>query len=303
MSDAENPYDDAFLQEVIRRIKAAPSYSWQNADWPNFTWDREAAERDGREVLQSIARDAEALDALPHDAREDAVIDLMAAEAVKTSEIENEFYTLRDARASIRNQLRGLPAAADLEDPRAAGISQLMVEIGNEFNQPLSEERLCRWQSLIIEAVDDARAIETGRWRTHPVGIYAITPAGRELRYQAPPPERVPDEMERFIAWFNDARNMNGIVRAAAAHYHFECIHPFADGNGRVGRAIIDIAISQALGRRAPLSMSTAIAARRGEYYRQLEISQRASLELTRWMKWFADTARCAQSRFTGHAR
>lgn len=284
-------FDEEMLREVQRRINER-SYVWQDPFWPDFQWDRGAAREEGDKIIQSLHREARARDALPKKDREKALVEMMAAEAVKTSEIENEHYTIQDTRLAIENHMRGRPYEYGLSDPKAVGISRMMVEVGRECTRPLSRKNLCRWQSLIV----DAAANESGRWRTHPVGVYAITPGGPQLRYQAPPPERVPEEMERFIDWFNGSGDMNGIVRAAAAHYHFECIHPFADGNGRIGRAIIDIAISQALGRRTPIAMSTAIAARRPEYYRQLGISQRGGMNLDRWMRWFADTARHAQT-------
>jgi Fic family protein len=123
-------------------------------------------------------------------------------------------------------------------------------------------------------------------------------PMGKEkVHYEAPPSDQVPDEMARFIAWFNRSRRMSGAVRAGVAHLWFECIHPFPDGNGRVGRAIAEVALSQELQAPAILSLSTAIERRRPDYYDALSRASRGDLDITQWLLWFTELALDAQAQ------
>jgi len=278
-------------------------YLWARDGWPQLHFDLEAVHG----TLYRYAMEANLLKGsvaqLAEEEQTEALIDLMVSEAIKTSAIEGESYDRRDVRSSIRNQLGLNPVPEPVRDPRANGIAALMISVRESFREPLARERLFVWHDMVIADPDERRRIPVGAWRDDAVQIVS-GPIGREVvHFEAPPPQAVPAEMERFLAWFNatapraEASDLPGPVRAAVAHLHFECIHPFADGNGRIGRAISEIALSQELGRPVLLSLSVAIEAERRKYYEALAAASRGGLDVTPWVRYFVDTVLDAQLR------
>jgi Fic family protein len=163
--------------------------------------------------------------------------------------------------------------------------------------QPLSEKDLTRWHRLLMQGRGDLQTV--GAYRTHEDPMQIVSgPIGREkVHFEAPPSERVPREMAQFVEWFNASQRERGpLARAALAHLRFECIHPFEDGNGRIGRALSEKALAQGLGRAGLTMLATEIEARQSEYYAQLEKASR-SCEATEWTLWFADVVLSAQRR------
>lgn len=272
-------------------------YVWQQADWPEFTWDAEVVDRGAYAyALEAGGLIGEAKH-LAEDVKTDALIDLMVSEAVTTSQIEGETFDRADVRSSIRNQL-GLNATPELvRDPRANGVAGLMVSVREHFAEPLTAGRLCEWQDQVIVDRFTRARLPVGRWRDDPQPMQIVSGAyGREkVHYEAPPSHQVSAEMERFISWFNASRDLKGAVRAGVAHLYFECIHPFADGNGRVGRAISEVALAQELGHPALLSLSTSIQSNRQAYYDALNAASRGGLDITKWLVWFIDLTLAAQ--------
>lgn len=276
-------------------------YLWAREGWPQLRFDLQAAQG----TLYRYAMEANWLKGtvaqLAEEDQTEALIDLMVSEAIKTSAIEGEDFDRRDVRSSIRNQLGLNPALEPVRDPRANGIAALMISVRESFREPLTRERLFAWHDMVIADPDDRRRMPVGAWRDDGVQIVS-GPIGREtVHFEAPPPRDVPEEMARFLHWFNatapkaQASDLPGPVRAAVAHLHFECIHPFADGNGRIGRAISEVALSQELGRPVLLSLSMAIEAERGKYYDALAAASRGGLDVTPWVRYFVDTVFEAQ--------
>lgn len=264
-------------------------YIWQRKEWPNFIWDNDAVEQNAYAYALEASSLVGEVKHLSETVKTDALIDLMVSEAVKTSQIEGENFDREDVRSSIRNQL-GLSATPEIvRDPKANGVAALMISVRDDFAEPLTDERLCEWQDQIIVGRYERIKTEVGYWRTNPEPMQIVSGAiGREkVHYEAPPSSQVPVEMKRFIEWFNSSQDMKGVVRAGVAHLYFECIHPFADGNGRVGRAISEIALSQELGHPALLSLSTTIQRRRQDYYDALSRASQDSLDITEWLVWF----------------
>ncbi|MCD8517283.1 MAG: Fic family protein [Burkholderiaceae bacterium] len=279
----------------------AMKWIWQQADWPNFRYDpttiadREYAFHKGSERLAGL------FEALPNNSRVDATIDLMLSEAIKTNAIEGEHLD----RMSVRSSLLSLMASDTIPentDQRAAGAACLLVDVRQNWNQPLSDELLGKWQSM---AVPDQRykLIMRGSYRNDPSAMQIVSgPYGRQtVHYEAPPSSDVPQEMARFIDWYNNSkpsqgqRPLAGLIRAGIAHLWFEVIHPFDDGNGRVGRAIADHALSQSLGYPTTACLATAIAADRKSYYTALESASRKSVDINAWLDYFADRVTRAQ--------
>jgi Fic family protein len=266
------------------------SYNWQQPDWPNFRYDLSGVEDTLFALAERTGRSGGLLKGLTADAQTETSIDVMVEEAIKTSAIEGEVLSRKDVMSSIRRNL-GLFAEPSGGDKRAAGAATLMIDVRNSFAAPLSEEMLFEWHRMVMQG---HRHIEAGQWRTHVEPMQVVSgPIGHErVHFEAPPSPQIPAEMARFIQWFNDTAPGGGkairkaAVRSAIAHLYFESIHPFEDGNGRIGRALSEKALSQGLGRPALLSLSRTIEARRKEYYDALKDGQQSN-EITLWITWF----------------
>ncbi|MBT6120838.1 Fic family protein [bacterium] len=266
-------------------------YIWEREDWPRFKWDSSLLDRKVYEYAKQSNRLLGEIKYLSDDIKTESLIDLMVSEAVKTSQIEGEKFERDDVRSSIRNQL-GLNQTPELvKDPSAHGIASLMVSVRNHFKEPLTTDNLFEWQSTIINVRPRLNTLEVGRWRSAPSPMQIVSGAiGKEIiHYEAPPSDQIAKEMDRYIIWFNNSNHLNAAIRAGVAHLYFECIHPFADGNGRIGRAISEIALSQELGHPVLLSLSSTIQGKRNEYYDALNKASHGDLDITEWLIWFTE--------------
>ena len=278
------------------------TWIWQQPEWPDFRYDKRALEDREFEFRLNSERLAGRFDALPMASQEDATIDLMLSEAIKTSAIEGEDLD----RESVRSSLLSLITSDTLPentDQKAAGAAMLLVDVRKNWQTSLTHELLGKWQSM---AVPEQRytLLLRGAYRNDPSPMQIVSgPYGREkVHYEAPPAAKVPDEMARFIDWYNrtspldEDKKISGIARAGIAHLWFEVIHPFDDGNGRVGRAIADHALSQSLGYPTTACLATAIEDNKKSYYLQLENASRGSLDVNDWLDYFAGTIIKAQN-------
>ncbi len=279
------------------------TYIWAREGWPRFRFDLQGVHG----ALYRYAAEANALKGsvaqLGDEEQTEALIDLMVSEAITTSSIEGEDLDRGDVRSSIRNRLRLNRTPEPVADPRADGIAALMISVRERFREPLTARRLFDWHHMVIAEGDLRRRIPVGTWRDDAIQVVS-GPIGREVvHFEAPPATDVPREMARFLRWFNgsaprgETGDLPGPVRAAVAHLHFECIHPFADGNGRIGRAISETALCQELGRPVLLSLSMAIEAKRKRYYQALASASRGELDVTNWVGYFVETVLEAQLR------
>lgn len=279
-------------------------YNWQQPEWPQFRFDLSALEEIFLTFAEKTGQVTGLVTGLSPDAQIEVAIELMATEALKTSAIEGELLNRRDVLSSIRKNL-GIEKEAQAGDKRAVGIATLMTDVRQSFAAPLSQEKLFEWHRMIMAG---HRRIQPGEWRTHAEPMQVISgPVGHEIvHFEAPPSSIVPREMARFIDWFNDTSPdgsrpiKKAIVRSAVAHLYFESIHPFEDGNGRVGRALSEKALSQGLRRPALLSLSRAIEAKRNDYYEALQQAQQTN-EITPWITWFTAIAIEAQVQANEH--
>lgn len=242
------------------------AYNWQLPDWPSFSYNLEVVEDILFVIAEKVGHVTGVLKALPADAQTDAMLNLMVSEAIKTSEIEGEFLSRQDVLSSIRNKLGLNKHLEQIRDRKSAGAGELIVEVRNTYKAPLTEQMLFAWHTTLLK---DAADIQVGAWRRHedPMQIVSGAMGKWKVRFEAPPSAIVPMEMQRLIQWFNDTAPggkeviRKAPVRAAIAHLYFESIHPFEDGNGRIGRAIAEKALSQTIGRPAMLSLSQTIEA------------------------------------------
>lgn len=276
-------------------------YNWQHKNWPHFTYDLTPVQ----DLLYAYAQESHALKGrftqIGETPRE-TMIQLMVSEAFSTSDIEGETFDLEDLQSSIEKEL-GVRTKISVKDRGATGISKVMVSARQTYSEPLTEELLFYWHDLIITDSFKRKHMEIGAWRTSPDPMYIVSGViGKEkVHFEAPPAHRVKEEMSAFIQWFNQTspRNLSvpmpGPVRAALAHLYFESIHPFADGNGRIGRAISEKALSEDLGHPALLSLSSAIHKNKKLYYASLAQASRCEIDVTSWITYFVKTVYEAQ--------
>ncbi|HLO82481.1 MAG TPA: Fic family protein [Chitinophagaceae bacterium] len=269
-------------------------YNWQLPDWPKFRYTLKGVEDILLSFSEKLGRVSGIIEALPENEQQDVVVEIILAEAIKTSEIEGEFPNRQDVLSSIRKNL-GLHVGAEyIKDKSAEGLGELMIDVRKTYIEPLTGEKLFSWHKMLL---GQNKRIEVGQWRTHEDPMQVVSSAiGKEkIHFEAPPSSQVPSEMERFFQWFNNTAPggkeeiKKAPVRAALAHLYFESIHPFEDGNGRIGRAIAEKAMSQTIGRPLIISLSRAIEAKKSLYYTALERAQRSS-EVSEWIKYFVTT-------------
>lgn len=275
-------------------------YNWQQPDWPNFSYELSELEPLLQEYLVQLGK----LDGLIHGLSEqmqaDAVIDLMVVEAINTSEIEGEFYSRVDIMSSVKNNLGLNNPTASVKNPGAAGIAELMASVRNTWADPLSEDTLFAWHSMVL--VNAPRRVEVGCWRNHPEPMQIVSGAiGKtKVHFEAPPSKNIRTEMNAFLEWFNRSAPdgpptiQHAAVRAAISHLYFETIHPFEDGNGRIGRAIAEKVLAQGAGHPVLFSVSKAIHQDKTGYYQALQQAQRSN-QITAWIRWFVQTLVNAQ--------
>ena len=276
------------------------TWNWQKPDWPNFRWDRARLEAAEKQFLVSGGIFVGTVRHLGKEELGQLTVEAMSTEAVTTSEIEGEIMDRASVQSSLRKQL-GLATDERRVRPAERGIAEMMVDLYRSFAEPLSDEVLFRWHRMVMSGSRNLR--EVGRYRTSVEPMQVVSGPIGELRvhFEAPPSSRVQSEMQRFMAWFN--RTVPGreepapaLTRAGIAHLYFESVHPFEDGNGRMGRAIAEKALAQSLGQPTLTSLAATILARRKSYYEALEMANKEN-EITRWLMWFASVAIEAQRR------
>lgn len=278
------------------------TWNWQQADWPNFTWDREPLTLLEQQFLLRSAEFTGTVKHFKRDECDQLAVEAMSAEALTTSEIEGEILDRASVVSSIRRQL-GLTSDKRHTPPAEQGISEVMVAAHHGFAELLTEQTLFGWHGMLFKSRRDL--LDVGRYRTHDEPMQIIS-HGRDLNlpsvhFEAPPSSRMPQEMATFTAWFNrtapDGTNpLPALTRAGIAHLYFESIHPFEDGNGRIGRVLSEKAIDQTTGHITYTALAATLLSHRKGYYQALEDASRTN-EITAWLIWFAQMALDAQER------
>jgi Fic family protein len=278
----------------MARYAAAPvRWIWQRPSWPQFTWDAAALTvalarvRRAQGELIGVAR---LLDAKSDLATQ---LEVLTLEGVKTSAIEGETPDPGALRSSISRRL-GLPTAGLPRPPRSVeGLAEVLLDATQRHNEPLSLKRLTAWQaSLFPTGRSGLHEIRVGKLRGKaPMRIVSGAVGRERVHYEAPPSNELGTEMRTFIEWFNEPpSSLDGLLRAGLAHVWFEIIHPFEDGNGRVGRAVLDMALAQDEQRGTRLySMSSRFMDKRDEYYAVLERTSAGDMDVTPWLAWFLE--------------
>jgi Fic family protein len=272
-------------------------YNWQNKDWAKFTFNDLDISRIASCFERSKEETTSLLQNKNRSEQQEEIIRFLVSEAEKTSEIEGEYISRQDLMSSIKNKLGINKIPENVKDFRAKGLAELLFEVRDSFRKRLTETSLKHWHKLLF---DGSKVIRAGKYRKGDASMQVVSGAiGREtVHYEAPPSAYVPQQMKHFVEWYNtfdEKSTVDSLIKAAVAHLYFESIHPFEDGNGRIGRAIVEKSLSQSFGKPILFSISTIIEKNRKQYYEALKEAQ-SSLEISDWIAYFADVILQAQT-------
>lgn len=282
------------------------NYNWQHKNWPIFSYDSTALDPSIAAFTLAFGEVKGIVDTLKEDIKQETLLQFMMDEAMKTSEIEGEYYSRQDILSSIKNKI-GLAVPKHLIfDKRAEGISELMVEVRASYDKSLSEQLLQTWHRILFA---QSFTIRSGFYRqgTAPMQIISGSYGKEVVHYEAPPSTSVPKEMKHFINWYVRYTVVpldfkNALIKTAISHLYFESIHPFEDGNGRIGRALAEKCLAESLQFPLVLSLSKTIEKEKKKYYLALKEAQQ-SLDITAWITYFSSILVEAQqqAKYTIH--
>ncbi len=264
----------------------------ERANWPNFRWKGEELADVLAAVRHRQGRYLGKIEAMGFELRETASISALTEEVVSSSAIENEHFDPDAVRSSIARRLGLEVAGLPVPERRVEGVVDVTLDATQNSQAELTAERLFDWHAgLFPSGRSGIRRIEVGAWRkaeADPMRVISGSMGRERVHFVAPTADRLEGEMQAFLEWFNAPPVTDPVIKAAIAHFWFVTIHPFEDGNGRIARAIGDMALSRADETQGRFySMSSAIMQERSEYYNQLERAQRGDLDITNWLAWF----------------
>jgi len=274
------------------------TWNWQQPDWPNFAYNSKALD-----VLEEkfLVHSGEFIGAYRHvgkDAQDQLKIELIGDEALKTSQIEGEYLDRESLQASLREQF-GIEGQRKRVPPAENGIAHMMVDLYKHYDDTLTNAAMFGWHKMLMA---NEKKIETiGRYREHdePMQVVGVRADKRKIYFEAPPSAQIKKEMSAFISWFNKTTPkqkaaLPALTRAGIAHLYFVSIHPFEDGNGRIGRALSEKSLAQNLKQPTLIALAYAIERKRKNYYDALEAANKRN-EITDWLVYFANTILEAQ--------
>lgn len=265
-------------------------YIWQTGQWPEFTWDNDKLVNLMSECRLKQGMFLAKIISLGMPYEQQAHTGILFEEAMTTSAIEGEKLDPASVRSSIARKL-GLPSADVPKDRYTDGLIEVLLDVSRNHTAPLTKAKLFGWHAALFPTgYSGLHKIRVGKWRgPAPMRVVSGRMGKETIHYEAMPSDRVEKEMKRFFAWWRESfGNVDGIIRAAVAHFWFVTIHPFDDGNGRIARALTDMALAQ--DDRQPqryYSLSSQINAEREAYYTILERSQKGGVDITVWLLWF----------------
>lgn len=267
-------------------------YIHQRDQWPTFRWNAEAIADQLAAVSRHQGRLIGRMEALGIQLRAEAVLATLTEEVVKSSDIEGESLDRDQVRSSLARRLGMDAGGLPQPDRHVEGIVEMMLDATQNYTKPLTADRLFGWHAALFPTGRSGMSkIVVGAWRDEASGPMQVVsgPYGREkIHYEAPTFDRLPSEMADFLAWFDAKLYIDPVLKAAIAHLWFVTIHPFDDGNGRIARAIADMALARS--EHSPqrfYSMSAQIRLERKAYYDVLEATQKGDLDVTAWLQWF----------------
>jgi len=268
------------------------SYIHQQKDWPNFRWNEARLLPLLTKVRYQQGRLLGQMEGLGFHLRGEANLESLTKEVIGSSAIEGEKLDAEEVRSSIARRLGIAHAGTTPASRNVEGVVEMMIDATRNYEEALTAERLCSWHAALFPSGRSGmQRITVGSWRTGESGPMQVVsgPMGRErVHFEAPEASLLDAEISRFLEWFEGTGALDPVIKAGIAHFWFVTIHPFEDGNGRIARAIADMALARADGVAERFySMSSQIERERKQYYDSLESSQRGGLDITQWLEWF----------------
>lgn len=267
-------------------------FIYQQDNWPNFTWNNDEIVNLLSEARNLQGRLIGKMESLGFDLRNEALLDTLTLDVLKSSEIEGEFLNPNQVRSSIARRL-GIEIAGSVESDRNIdGVVEMMLDATQKCFMPLTADRLFDWHAALFpNGRSGMYKITVADWRkdtTGPMQVVSGAMGEEKVHFQAPDSALIENEMNLFLDWFNNNLETDLVLKAATAHLWFVTIHPFEDGNGRITRALTDMLLAQSdKSNQRFYSMSAQIRIERKEYYEILEKTQQGNLDITEWIKWF----------------
>ncbi|KOY84299.1 cell filamentation protein Fic [bacterium 336/3] len=264
-------------------------YIYEHKNWTDFTWNDKAINAIFGEVRLMQGKIIGQMNALGFSAKEEATLKALTLDIVKSSEIEGELLNYDQVRSSIARRL-GINTAGLVPSSRhIEGVVEMMLDATQRYELPLTQERLFGWHAALFPTgYSGPYKIEVGVYRTGEMQVVSGAMGKEKIHYEAVKPEVVKKEMDQFLDWFNNHHQLDPVLKAAIAHFWFIIIHPFDDGNGRIGRAITDMLLARAEGSGERFySMSSQILLERKQYYEILQKVQHSKGNITEWIEWF----------------
>ncbi len=267
---------------------------WQSATWPDFRHDAQALAPALAAARRAQGEILGLLHALGGDHSRDVEARIWEAESLATTAIEGEHLDLASLRSSIARRL-GIATTPQMPARMVDGLLDMQEDAATHWSKPLTLKRLCGWHAALFpNGYSGLHPVAPGKLRAAPEAMQIVSGPmhNPKVHYVAPPAQRLPAEVRCFLDWFNgESHAQDGLLRAGIAHLWFEIIHPFEDGNGRIGRAIVDLALAQDLqGHPRIYSLAAELAGARGRYYEELQLASRDGADIDRWLVWFCHT-------------
>lgn len=264
----------------------------QQNNWPEFTWSSDQFVNLLSEARNLQGRLIGKMETLGFDLRNEAFLDTLTLDVIKSSEIEGEFLNPDQVRSSIARRLGMEIAGAVESDRNVEGVVEMMLDATQNCYEPLTADRLFDWHAALFPTGRSGMyKITVADWRkdaTGPMQVVSGAMGKEKVHFQAPDAELLEKEMNQFLAWFNGSKTIDLVIKAAVAHLWFVTIHPFDDGNGRITRALTDMLLAQSdKSNQRFYSMSAQIRLERKQYYELLEKTQKGNLDITNWIIWF----------------
>jgi Fic family protein len=273
-------------------MRRLTQYIHELSDWPKFYWDREGLADRQAAIRHEQGRLLGRMEALGFQFRQEALLQTLTEDAIKTSEIEGEHLDAGQVRSSVARHLGIDIGGLKPVDRNVEGVVEMTLDATRRYRQPLTEERLFAWHAALFPTGRSGmRRIGVGAWRDaamDPMQVISGPIGHARVHFEAPAAERLDREMTSFLNWFNAENEADWVIKAGIAHLWFVTIHPFEDGNGRIARAIADLCLARS--ERSPqrfYSMSAQIRQERAKYYEILEKTQKGTLHIASWMDWF----------------
>lgn len=266
-------------------------YIYQHEGWPSFTWDKDLISAKLVKVNKAAGILEGRLMAIGFDAQQQAVVETLTHDIVASSEIENVVLNSDQVRSSVARRM-GVRVTNEVEPSHyVEGVVEMMLDAVTGYDRPLTDERLFGWHNCLFPTGRSGmEVINVGRYRVDAMNVESGALGRAKIHYHAPEADQVAAEMSRFLSWFNAADTARDYVKSAVAHFWFVSIHPFDDGNGRISRAIADMALSQADNSTMRyFSMSRQINKEKRHYNKILEYRQKGGLDITEWIAWYLD--------------